>query len=638
MSADTQGASGAEAAARGKRRTNDASAAGHGQGRAQGASTAGQEPRRARERWQTLRDVSELIWSGASRFVKVRLALALFIVAASSVVTALGPVALKYVLDALTPQGRGTSVSLALLLVLYVLSHWLARALTELRSYVHAQADRRMFRSLCDRLFDHVMQLPLRYHLNRQTGVLTGTLTNGLQGYQMIVQTFVMTLLPVVMEIGTVAVVLISLQQSVYLALFCVAMVCYGIAFTWGAVRIMGSARNASESQANAWGVLTDSILNYEAVKYFTAETKVRQRFDDSLFRTESEWMKFYRMRALIGLLIATIFALFLAVAVFYAANQVLTGAMTIGTFVLIHTYMFRLVQPLEMIGYAMQQLSQGFAFLEKLMDIFREGTEPLALDKSSLPSGPGRLEFRNVSLAYRADRQILRDVSFEIPAGKTLGVVGSSGAGKSTLVRLLVRLVEPDSGQVVLDGVPLSQLSLPRLRQAIAVVPQDTVLFNDTIGYNIGFGKADSSQEDIERAAKLAHLHDFVMSLPDKYETKVGERGVKLSGGEKQRVSIARAAIKEPRIYVFDEATSSLDSRTEGEIMHNLREISRESTTLVIAHRLSTVIHADEIVVLEGGLIVERGTHFALLRMNGRYARLWEAQQQTEHKVKALA
>jgi ABC-type transport system involved in Fe-S cluster assembly fused permease/ATPase subunit len=589
-------------------------------------------------RWKSLRDVSALIWTGATRFVKVRLALSLTLVVLSSVVTALGPVALKFVLDALTKQQTGAGVSLSLLLILYVLSHWLARALGEMRSYMYAQADRRMFRSLCDRLFDHVMQLPLRYHLNRQTGVMTGTLTNGLQGYQMIFQTLVMTILPVVMEIGTVAVVLVSLHQSVFLALFCVAMICYGAAFGYGAVRIMGCARAASTAQADAWGVLTDSILNYEAVKFFTAESIVRQRFDDSLFRTESEWLRFYRLRAVIGLLVATIFATFLGVAIFYSAAQVQRGAMTVGTFVLIHTYMFRLVQPLEMIGYAMQQLSQGFAFLEKLLEIFREVPEPLAANRHSLPSGPGRLEFQHVSLAYRADRAILKDVSFEIPAGRTLGVVGASGAGKSTLVRLLVRLVEPDGGQITLDGVPLSQLSLPRLRQAIAVVPQDTVLFNDSIRYNIAFGKAGSTQEDVERAAKLAHLHDFVTSLPDKYDTKVGERGVKLSGGEKQRVSIARAAIKQPRIYVFDEATSSLDSRTESDIMYNLREISRESTTLVIAHRLSTVVHADEIVVLEGGSIVERGTHANLLRHNGRYARLWEAQQQTGGKLKALA
>lgn len=588
--------------------------------------------------WNSVREVAALIWVGATRFVKVRLGLALLIVAATSVVTALGPVALKFVVDGLTRQSAGEQVSLGLLLVLYILSHWLARALGEMRAFVHAQADRRMFRSLCDRLFDHVMQLPLRYHMNRQTGVMTGTLTNGLQGYQMIFQTLVMTILPVAIEIGTVAVVLVTLDQAVFLALFCVAMLCYGLAFSWGAVRIMNSARAASTSQADAWGVLTDSILNYETVKYFTAESVVRRRFDDSLFRTESEWMRFFRLRAVIGLLIATIFAVFLAVAVFYAANQVQKGAMTIGSFVLIHTYMFRLVQPLEMIGYAMQQLSQGFAFLEKLVDIFREPTEPHAVNSHAAPRGPGRLEFQNVSLAYRSDRPVLRNVSFEVPAGRTLGVVGASGAGKSTLVRLLVRLVEPDSGQILLDGVPLSQLSLPLVRQAISVVPQDTVLFNDTIGYNIAFGKPNATQQDVERAAKLAHLHDFVMSLPEKYDTEVGERGVKLSGGEKQRVSIARAAIKQPRIYVFDEATSSLDSRTESEIMHNLREISKESTTLVIAHRLSTVVHADEIVVLDGGTIVERGTHAALLRMNGRYARMWEAQQHTESKIKALA
>lgn len=591
-----------------------------------------------RVNWTTIRSVTALIWAGATRFVKMRLALALAIVAATSIVTALAPVALKLVVDALTAQTGGVEVSLGLLLVMYIVSHWLARALGEMRSYVYAQADRRMFRSLCDRLIDHVMQLPLRYHMNRQTGVMTGTLTNGLQGYQMIFQTLVTTLIPVAVEIGTVALVLLTLDQAVFLALFGAAMICYGAAFGWGAVRIMGAARAASSSQADAWGVLTDSILNYETVKYFTAEPVVRRRFDDSLFRMESEWLRFYRLRATIGLLIATIFAAFLAVAVFYAAGQVQTGAMTIGTFVLIHTYMFRLVQPLEMIGYAMQQLSQGFAFLEKLVDIFRERPEPHAENSHAAPNGPGRLEVRNVSLAYCSDRPVLKDVSFEVPAGKTLGVVGSSGSGKSTLVRLLVRLIEPDSGEILLDGVPLSQLSLPLVRQAIAVVPQDTVLFNDTIGYNIAFGKPDATQQDVERAARLAHLHDFVMSLPEKYDTKVGERGVKLSGGEKQRVSIARAAIKQPRIYVFDEATSSLDSRTESEIMSNLRELSRDSTTVIIAHRLSTVVHADEIIVLDGGTIVERGTHAALLRMSGRYARLWDAQQHTDTREKAFA
>jgi len=237
-------------------------------------------------------------------------------------------------------------------------------------------------------------------------------------------------------------------------------------------------------------------------------------------------------------------------------------------------------------------------------------------------------LEFEGVTLSYQPERRVLTEVSFGIGAGKTLGIVGSSGSGKSSIVRLLVRLLEPDSGRILLDGVPIEELSLAELRRSIAVVPQDTVLFNDTIGFNISFGRARSTSEDVEHAAKLAHLHPLIMSLPERYDTKVGERGVKLSGGEKQRISIARAAIKKPKIYVFDEATSSLDSKTEREILQNLQEISRFSTTVVIAHRLSTVVHADEIVVLEGGLIVERGTHSSLLKRQGTYAALWEAQQ----------
>ncbi len=593
--------------------------------------------RKATGRWKSLQEVGALIWTGATPYVKMRLAAALLMVIGTSVVSACGPLILKYVLDALTPPSS-SGVPIGLLLAAYVLTHWFARVLGELRTYFHAQVDRRMFRGLCDRLCDHVMQLPLRYHLGRQTGVMTGTLTNGLQGYQMIFQTVIMTFLPVLIEIGTVAVVLITIKETAFLALFAVAMACYCGAFSYGAVRIMGSARAASNAQAEAWGVLTDSILNYEAVKFFTAEAVVRKRFDDSLFHNEGEWMGFYRTRMRIGLLVAGVFALFLAGAIVYSANRVQTGAMTIGTFVLIHAYMFRLVQPLEMIGYAMQQLSQGFAFLEKLLEIFREKPEMLNANPSSIPVGPGRLEFRHVSLAYRTDRRILKDVSFEIPSGKTLGIVGASGSGKSTIVRLLVRLIEPDDGEIRLDGVPLTQLSIPRLRQAIAVVPQDAALFNDTIGYNIAFGKPGSTQADVERAARLARLHDFVMTLPERYSTKIGERGIKISGGEKQRISIARAAIRQPRMYVFDEATSSLDSQTETEIMSNLRELSRDSTTLTIAHRLSTVVHADEIVVLDGGCITERGTHQSLLRMRGRYARLWEAQQQAGGKVSESA
>jgi len=265
------------------------------------------------------------------------------------------------------------------------------------------------------------------------------------------------------------------------------------------------------------------------------------------------------------------------------------------------------------------------------MLELFREKSEELDQGDAAPLRGPGALEFSKVSASYQSDRAILEDVSFRAPAGKTLGIVGHSGSGKSTIVRLLTRLIEPDSGKILLDGVPIPEISLTRLRESIAVVPQDTILFNQTIAYNIAFGKVGSTREEIEEAARLAHLHDFIMTLPDGYETRVGERGVKLSGGEKQRVSIARAVIKRPTIYVFDEATSSLDTRTEREIMQNLRDISFHSTTLVIAHRLSTVVYADHIVVLDSGVIVEQGTHEVLLQKNGRYAALWHAQQQAK-------
>jgi ABC-type transport system involved in Fe-S cluster assembly fused permease/ATPase subunit len=434
---------------------------------------------------------------------------------------------------------------------------------------------------------------------------------------------------PVAAELGTIIVVLTHLSHPVFLVLFCGALVCYAGAFSYAASAISKAARTASAAHVDANAAMTDSILNYETVKYFTAEPIVQEKVSLALTRTEIEWVGFYRRYAYNGLGVATIFAGFLGTTILYAAREAQAGRMTVGDFVLINSYLLQVVRPVEMLGYAMQGLSQGVAMLEKMLALFREAPEPQRLHDRIPLGGPGKLEFEHVTLSYRPDRAILKGVTFRIPAGKTLGIVGASGSGKSTIVRLLVRLFEPNSGRILLDGVPICDLSLAKLRQSIAVVPQDTVLFNDTIGYNIAFGKAKSTPEDIRQAAQLAHLDDFIMGLPENYETRVGERGVKLSGGEKQRVSIARAAIKRPRIYVFDEATSSLDSGTEREILRNLQEISRFSTTLVIAHRLSTVVHADEIVVLDDGQIVERGTHASLLRQNGRYASLWEAQQE---------
>jgi ABC-type transport system involved in Fe-S cluster assembly fused permease/ATPase subunit len=585
-------------------------------------------PQPLSDRFQSVRAAFALIWLHTDRFVKVRLFLAVTSLVLASVFTALGPLALKNVVDAIAGDGTGTEVSITVLVVLYVLTQWLARGTGELRALLYAYAERRMFRTLSEKLFAHVMRLPLRFHLGRQTGAIGQTLQNGLQGYELILHHLVFTFLPVVAELATIVIVLVRLDQPIFFAFYAGASLCYAIVFGVTVSRVMKTANAASATSIDASATMTDSILNYETVKYFTAERVVQEKVSRALIKTEREWVSFYRLYSMSGLAVATTYAVFLALTILYAVGQVQAGAMTIGGFVLVNTYMLQIIRPIEMLGYAVQGFSQGIAMLDSMLKLLQERPESDDAGATVATTGPGSLEFESVSVSYRSDRTILDDVSFRIPAGKTLGIVGTSGAGKSTIVRLITRLLETDCGRILLDGMPISQMPLSAVRQAIAVVPQDTVLFNDTIGYNIAFGKHGCTQQEVEEAARLAHLHEFIMSLPEGYETQVGERGVKLSGGEKQRVSIARAALKHPRIYVFDEATSSLDSKTEQQILRNLQEISSAHTTLVIAHRLSTVVHADEIVVLEHGTIAERGTHASLIEQNNRYAALWRAQQ----------
>jgi ABC-type transport system involved in Fe-S cluster assembly fused permease/ATPase subunit len=592
--------------------------------------------RKLQNRLEKLRAVSALVWLNTDRFVKVRLLAAIFLLVLASVFTALGPVALKNAVDAIAGHDGVSPVSVSTLVVLYVLTQWFARGAGELRALVYAYAERRMYRTLSERLFSHVMRLPLRFHLSRQTGAIGQTLQNGLQGYQLILHHFVFTFLPVAAELATIVIVLIHLDHPIFFIFYAGAAVCYATIFSVAVAKVARTANAASATGIDASAMMTDSILNYETVKYFTAERIVEEKVSRALIKTEREWIGFYRLYSASGLAVATTYAAFLALTILYAVGQVQAGALTIGGFVLVNSYMLQIVRPIEMLGYAMQGFSQGVAMLDSMLKLLQENAEAESVETTATPSGPASLEFDCVAVSYRSDRSILNGVSFEIPAGKTLGIVGTSGAGKSTIVRLVTRLLEADAGRILLDGVPITQMSLQAVRQAIAVVPQDTVLFNDTIGHNIAFGKHGCTQQEIEEAARVAHLHEFIVGMPDGYNTQVGERGVKLSGGEKQRVSIARAALKHPRIYVFDEATSSLDSRTERQILRNLRDISSAYTTLIIAHRLSTVVHADEIIVLDHGRVIERGTHVALLERNGRYAGLWTAQQIAAEGVSA--
>ncbi len=585
------------------------------------------------------RRVAEPTWVSAFRLLaeetnrrlKLLFALALLIVLVSSALAALSPVLLKLIVDRLTNPDTlgGVYLLVGVLVLAYAGSHWLVRSLGELRTLVVGRADQRLHRRLSLRLFKHVMALPLRFHLDRKTGALSQTLTQGLLGYRMLVQHLVLTVLPVILEIATMSTVLLVLGQPVFLGIIGITMLCYAVAFYFGATRLTKSSRAVSAAHIDANALLTDSILNYETIKSFCAEPRMHRRMDEAFAQTETNWARFFSHKALNGVLVGTIFALSLGVSVYVAVRQVQQGRMSLGDFVLVNAYMLQIFRPMEMIGFAFRDIAQGVAFIEKMIEVFRQEPES-ATDGGGgvLPPGPGELVFDEVSFSYSEERPILENVSFKVPSGKTVALVGASGSGKSSLVRLLVRFWEPDSGRILFDGVPISEVSGSSLREAIAVVPQDTVLFNDTIAYNIAMGRADSTEKDIRAAAKLAHIHDFIDARPDGYETRVGERGLKLSGGEKQRIAIARAALKKPRVFVFDEATSSLDSKTEQKILRNMDEVSKGTTTLVIAHRLSTIVEADEILVLERGRIVERGTHRELLRRGGVYQGMWSAQR----------
>lgn len=579
---------------------------------------------------------ARLLWDEADSFAKRFIFFTLLLVFSSAAVSGLAPLLLRFVIDDLEQTGVGTSYRVPLYLVAaYASVHLLSRILNELRGACYGRADQRIQRQLSNRLFQHIMALPLRFHLDRRTGAISQTLTNGLVGYRLVLNHATLTVLPVVVELVTMGTVLILIEHAAFLVVIGTSLLFYVVAFSAGVTRIGRPARAASDAHIDAHAVLTDSILNYETVKYFGAEPQMQGRFFEALRRTEDQWSELFARKKENGFVVSAIFAFSLGVSVYLAAHMVRQGTMTIGEFVLVNAYILQITQPLELLGFAFRGIAEGMAFIKKLVELLGEKQETDLLDHpESVSAGPPKLVFDGLSYSYHSGRQALDDVTFVVPSGKTVAIVGVSGSGKSSLIRLLVRLVEPSSGRIWLNDVLLSDIPKSVLRDAIAVVPQDIALFNDSIAYNIGFGRTGSTEADIIRAAKVAHVHDFIAGLPHGYGTMVGERGLKLSGGQKQRVAIARAAIKQPKIFVFDEATSSLDSETERAILQDLLKVANMATTLIIAHRLSTVVHADEIVVLSQGRIIERGSHGELLQQGGTYAAMWRAQHCEEKMV----
>ena len=575
-----------------------------------------------RQRW---RDAVEVVRAEVTPYVARRLVQVLSLVVFGAAMNAVGPLALKWLIDGVSGQ-RPVRLAVGVLVGLYAGSQWLGRSSAELRALQYARAERRILRTLNERLFAHVLCLPLRYHLTRQTGAVSQTIENGLEGVRLILHHLVFTVLPVCAELMLAGFVLYRLHQPVFLGLFSGAALCYAVVFGRSARHIGDSAREAAATRVAAGAVMTDGLMNFETVKAFGAESLVRGKAGRALERSEAAWIHFYRRYARNGLAVAAVFAVFLAATLTYAVRAVHAGSLTLGGFVLVNTYMLQLVRPAEMLGFGVQGFAQGAALLEKAMVLL--SVVPESVSGAPVPRTlDGGIEFDRVTLRYAPGRAALESLSFTVGAGATLGIVGESGSGKSSIVRLLLRLVEPESGVIRLGGLALTEVSPGALRGAIAVVPQDVVLFDDTIEFNITVAKPQASRAEVEHAVWIAQLEEFIAALPERYDTVVGERGVRISGGERQRIAIARAALRHPLVYVFDEATSALDSRTEQAVLTRLRAAAGSATTMLIAHRLASVVHAQCILVLQGGRVIECGRHEALLQAQGRYAALWAAQ-----------
>jgi ABC-type transport system involved in Fe-S cluster assembly fused permease/ATPase subunit len=580
---------------------------------------------------RTVLSLAPYLWPEGNPGARFRVVVALLFMLLAKVVTVYVPIIYGNIVDALAPKDGGAILAVPVaLLIAYGLARIGGAGFGELRDALFASVQQRAVRLLALRTFRHLHDVSLRFHMDRQTGGMSRVIDRGVQGMQSVLRLAVFNVVPTALELILVTVIIWRMFDLRYAVITCVAVLAYVAYTTLLAGRRGRYRRTMNDTDNDASTKALDSLLNYETVKYFNNEAHEAARYDGALARYERAAVRVQVSLNMLNLGQAAIIAIGLTAIMLMAAQGMRDGSMTIGKFVLVNTYLIQLYQPLNFLGMVYMTIKQGLVDMEQMFALLRVQQE--VTDKPGalvLPAhgAAGEVRFVDVRFGYRPDREILKGLSFTVPAGRRLAIVGSTGAGKSTVSRLLFRFYDVTDGAVLIDGHDVRDLTQDSLRAAIGVVPQDTVLFNDTIRYNIAYGRPGASQAEIESAARAAQVHDFVLRLPEGYDTKVGERGLKLSGGEKQRVAIARTILKDPRILILDEATSALDTRTEQDIQTALRAVARDRTTLVIAHRLSTVIDADEIVVLEDGQVAERGSHAALLARDGIYARMWMMQ-----------
>ena len=585
---------------------------------------------------KTLITLLPYLWPAGQWNMRARVVVALTLLVGSKIANVYVPLFYRDAVDALSGVSpvEGATLVAAVpvgLLLSYGGARILAQMFSELREAVFARVAQRAIRNAALRTFQHLHVLSLRFHMNRQTGGLSRIIERGVKGIEFLLSFMMFNILPTLLEIFMVCGILWNLFNFWYaFVTFLTISIFIGFTLVVTEWRLKyRRAMNDRDTEANTKAI--DSLLNYETVKYFGNEAHEARRFDKAMQAYETASVKSTVSLSYLNVGQGVVISLGLVIVMMMAGQGVVDGTMTLGDFVLVNSYLIQLYLPLNFLGFVYRQIRQSLTDMEAMFRVLDIETEVSDRpDAPPLALNGGTVEFDHVDFGYDPRRPILRDISFIVPAGKTVAIVGPSGAGKSTISRLLFRFYDVNSGAVRIDGQDIAAVTQESLRASIGIVPQDTVLFNDSIYYNILYGRPGAATPEVESAARLARIHDFITELPDGYKSNVGERGLKLSGGEKQRVAIARTILKSPAILLFDEATSALDTHTEKEIQESLREVSSNRTTLQIAHRLSTVIDADEILVLEAGQISERGRHMELLARNGAYAAMWRKQQET--------